>query len=135
MQPASFSATIIAVEPAAVAAFYRTHFDLEETMNLGWFVSLRRADADWELCVWDSAHESVPPGIRPGSGVVLAFITDDATAAAKRLEDAGVPIVAPLVDEPWGQRHVYVHDPADTLVDVVEFTTPDPAWLAANGLG
>jgi hypothetical protein len=40
----------------------------------------------------------------------------------------------PVKDEPWGQRHTFVTDPAGTLIDVVQMTTPDPAWLEAHGL-
>lgn len=134
MQPARFAASVLTSDPVSVAAFYQTHFGLTETMNIGWFITLRRPDADWEVCVWDSGHESVPQAVRAGgSGVVLAFVTEDATAAASRFATAGVTIVEQLRDEPWGQRHLYVADPAGTVIDVVEFIQPDPAWLAEHG--
>jgi catechol 2,3-dioxygenase-like lactoylglutathione lyase family enzyme len=136
MQPARFSASILTSEPAAVAAFYTTHFGLTETLNLGWFITLRRDDADWEVCVWEQGHESVPGKVRPGgTGVVLAFVTEDAAGAAARFAASGVPVVAALRDEPWGQRHLYVADPAGTVIDVVEFIPPDPAWLAEHAPG
>lgn len=66
------------------------------------------------------------------AGVIVAFIVDDVDALAAGLAAGGVPVVTPVRDEPWGQRHTYVTDPSGTLVDVVQVTTPDPGWLAAN---
>lgn len=135
MQPASFSASVLTSRPKEVAEFYRTYFDLEPTADIGWFISLRRPGADWEVCVWDETHESVPP-IRTGhpTGAVLAFIVPDAASVATRLESDGVPLIEGLRDEVWGQRHFFVADPAGTPIDVVQFTTPDPEWLKANGI-
>jgi hypothetical protein len=51
-----------------------------------------------------------------------------------RLRAAGVRVVLPLRDEPFGQRHVIVADPNDVLVDIVQPIPPDPDWLAQQGL-
>lgn len=128
-----FSATVLTDRPAEVAAFYADTFALEVVTDIGWFRTLRDADGGWELCVWDSGHESVPAMVRPGvagAGPVLAFVVDDVDAIAARVGADPTTIV----DEPWGQRHVFVQDPAGTVIDVVQVTTPDPAWLAAHGL-
>jgi uncharacterized glyoxalase superfamily protein PhnB len=68
------------------------------------------------------------------AGVIVGFMVDDVDAYAARFAAAGVPVVTPVKDEPWGQRHTFVTDPAGTLIDVVQMTTPDPAWLEAHGL-
>lgn len=52
----------------------------------------------------------------------------------REIERAGIPFVTPLRDEPWGQRHFVVRDPAGTLVEGIEIIAPDPAWLAEQGL-
>jgi hypothetical protein len=58
----------------------------------------------------------------------------DATAADARLRAAGVPVVLPLRDEPFGQRHVMVADTNGVLVDVVQPIPADPEWLSRQGL-
>lgn len=134
MEPAAFAATILTRDTATAADFYREHFGMEETSNTGWFISMRRADQPWEVCVLDRTHAAVPPDANPEvGGIILAFVTEDATADAARFEARGIPIAVPMKDEPWGQRHFYIRDPTGTLIDVVEFITPDPEWLRANG--
>ena len=132
-----FSATVFATDTAAVRDLYVDLFALDVVTDLGWFVSLRRGGSAWELCVWDPNHESVPAGVdatAAPAGVVLAFVVDDVDALVGAAEQRGVELLGPAVDEPWGQRHVFLRDPAGTVVDVVQITTPDPAWLAANGI-
>ena len=68
------------------------------------------------------------------AGVVLAFLVDDVDAVEQRLRAAGVPIVQPLRNEPWGQRHLFCTDPAGTLIDVVQLIAPSPGWLREHGL-
>jgi catechol 2,3-dioxygenase-like lactoylglutathione lyase family enzyme len=59
----------------------------------------------------------------------------DAEEVDARLRAAGVRVVLPLRDEPFGQRHVMVADPNDVLVDVVQTIPADPDWLARQGMG
>lgn len=66
-----------------------------------------------------------------GSGIVV----DDVDAQHARFVELGTPIVQPPTDHPWGQRQLPAQGPDGVLVDLVQFTTPDPAWLEANGLG
>lgn len=135
MNPAEFSTTIVATNPEETAQFYIRHFGLIETSNIGWFISIRRPDATWELCMMQHGHPATPEQAAPAvGGAFLAFVTDDARTLAEKLECAGAPIVAPLKDEPWGQRHFYAQDPAGTLIDVVEFIDPDPEWMQEHDL-
>lgn len=129
-----FSATVLARDTAALRDLYVDLFALDVVTDLGWFVSLRRGDSSWELCIWDPEHESVPAGITSTSGAVLAFVVDDVDALAAAAAQRGVEALGPPVDEPWGQRHVFLRDPVGTVIDVVQVTTPDPAWMAAHGL-
>jgi catechol 2,3-dioxygenase-like lactoylglutathione lyase family enzyme len=47
-------------------------------------------------------------------------------AEEARLRAAGVPILKPTTDEPYGQRHFFCGDPDGTLIYVIELITPDP---------
>ena len=55
-----------------------------------------------------------------GSGVWLAMEVDDADREFQRLRGLGAPIVLPLRDEPWGDRHFALQDPSGIGVDVVQ---------------
>jgi len=136
MIPTVFSATVLADDVAATAGFYIRHFGFETRIDIGWFVTLYHGDRPYEMCVLQRGHDSAPEGFRAAapSGVIIGFMVDDVDAVAARLAADGVPVVTPMRDEPWGQRHTFVTDPAGTLIDVVQVTTPDPDWLRAHGL-
>lgn len=135
--PPQFSATVFTRQPSDIAPFYVDVFGLDVVTDIGWFVSLGRPDGAWEVCLWHPDHESVPAMARAaadsGIGPLLAFVVDDVDAIAAKAEATGAEVTDPI-DEPWGQRHVFVQDPAGTTIDVVQVTTPDPAWMEANGL-
>jgi catechol 2,3-dioxygenase-like lactoylglutathione lyase family enzyme len=134
MHPAAFGATVVTSRPAEVAAFYEQHFDLQITIDLGWFICLRRGLADWELAISLRGHESVPAAVSAtgDSTNVFGFIVEDADKVAQALTEAGVRLETEVVTEPWGQRHFYVRDPEGTWLDVIQLVAPDPAWIAAN---
>jgi predicted enzyme related to lactoylglutathione lyase len=135
VRPTAFSTTVLATdaeEVAAVARFYEQCFDFEVRLDLGWFVTLFHGERPYELGVLQRDHDVVPAGFRGRvSGTIIGLQVDDVDACAQRLHDAGAPVVQELRDEPWGQRHLYVTDPAGTLIDVVQPTAPDPEWLAS----
>jgi catechol 2,3-dioxygenase-like lactoylglutathione lyase family enzyme len=134
MQPAAFGATVVTSRPAEVAAFYERFFDLKITIDLGWFICLRRGEADWELAISERGHASVPAAVSDlkDSTNVFGFVVDDADKLAAALTEAGVRLETEVVTEPWGQRHFYVRDPEGTWLDVIQLVAPDPAWIAAN---
>ncbi|GAA1562356.1 VOC family protein [Kribbella sancticallisti] len=134
MQPAAFGATVVTSRLAEVAAFYQQYFDLQITVDLGWFICLRRGDAGWELAVCERGHASVPAAVSAltESTNVFGFVVDDADIIATSLVEAGVPLETEVITEPWGQRHFYVRDPEGTWLDVIQLVAPDPAWIAAN---
>jgi catechol 2,3-dioxygenase-like lactoylglutathione lyase family enzyme len=132
-----FSATVFATDTAAVRDFYVDLFGLDVASDVGWFTSLRRGEEPWEVCVWDPTHESVPAPLREQqaqASPMLAFVVDDVDAVEAQARADGRTILTSAVDEPWGQRHAFLQDPAGTVVDVVAFIEPDPDWLRAHGL-
>lgn len=134
MQPAAFGATVVTSRPAEVAAFYEQHFDLQITVDLGWFICLRRGSADWELAICLRGHESVPAAVSAtgDSTNIFGFVVEDADKVAQALTEAGVGLETEVVTEPWGQRHFYARDPEGTWIDVIQLVAPDAAWIAAN---
>ncbi|MEV8377216.1 VOC family protein [Kribbella sp. NPDC056861] len=134
MHPASFGATVVTARPAEVAAFYERHFDLKITLDIGWFICLRRGEVDWELAITERGHESVPAAVSAlrDSSNIFGFVVEDADQVAAALTDGGVALETEVITEVWGQRHFFVRDPEGTWIDVIQLVAPDPAWLAAN---
>lgn len=70
---------------------------------------------------------------RPSS-VLLAFVVSDATNEYARLLEAGLHIIDPLRDHPWGQRRFIGVDPTgNVMIEVLEVSgPPSPEFLTHN---
>ena len=55
--------------------------------------------------------------VQSGSTAIWLY-TDDVDAAVAELEAAGVPVVAPPADQPWGERVASLADPDGYVVHV-----------------
>ena len=64
-----------------------------------------------------------PAGEVPWPQGEVAFFVDDVDAEHERLARAGVRILAPPTDRPWGERTLHFADPDG---NVVELTRPKP---------
>jgi catechol 2,3-dioxygenase-like lactoylglutathione lyase family enzyme len=134
MQVKGFGAGYLVDDVAATTRFYADVIGLPVTVELDWFASVNAGAPGYEISFVQRGHESVPEGYRtrPTSGLAFGLVVEDARAEAKRLEEAGVELVTPVVDEVYGQRHFHVADPNGVLLDVIEMIPPDPDWAAAN---
>lgn len=134
MQPAAFGATVVTDRTSEVAAFYTQYFDLQVGIDLGWFITVRRGTADWELAICERGHPTVPAAVsaQTESTNVFGFVVEDADQIAAALRAGGVELESEPVTEPFGQRHFFVRDPAGTWIDVIQLVEPDPEWVAAN---
>jgi len=101
--------------------FYVLYFDFEVTFDAGWYVSLKRKDAAYELGIVDSGHPTIPDGHRASvAGLILNFEVDDVDAEYRRLVvEAGLEPKLELRSEDFGQRHFILADPSGVLVDVI----------------
>ena len=116
------------------ARFYEQHFGFTRIFSTDWYVQLRAiADHPFEIALIINDHDSIPEAGRgPTKAMLLSLYVEDAGAEYARLVAAGVPIVQPLQDEVFGQRHFIARDPNGLLIDVITAIEPDPEWLAAN---
>jgi lactoylglutathione lyase len=48
----------------------------------------------------------------------IAFFVEDPDAEHDRLRDAGVAILAPPTDRPWGERTLHVSDPDGNVIEL-----------------
>jgi catechol 2,3-dioxygenase-like lactoylglutathione lyase family enzyme len=124
----SFYPVICTDRVAETSDFYVRLLGFEVVFTAEWYVSLRRGDH--ELAVLDAGHPTIPEGYRrPVAGLLLNIEVDDVDAEYRRLVDGeGLRPALDLRDEPFGQRHFIVADPAGVLVDVITEIPPSAEY-------
>ena len=90
-------------------------------MTSDWYIQLRdKADHPFEIALIAQDHDSIPEAARgPSKNVILSLYVEDAAAEHQGLIKAGLPVVQPLRDEAYGQRHFIVANPDGLLVDII----------------
>ncbi|MEC7764506.1 MAG: VOC family protein [Pseudomonadota bacterium] len=99
--------------PVTLARFYAEVFDLTVPMDMGWIAFLQN----------DQSHQiELHTASEGGSGTDMPIISvevDDLFATLDRLNARGIAPTYGPVDEPWGIRRFYFHDPEGNLINVV----------------
>jgi catechol 2,3-dioxygenase-like lactoylglutathione lyase family enzyme len=117
-------------DPAACRDFYVHHLDFRAAIDFGWYVVLTSGPGGIGIGFLQADHPTQPAhhqrAVEGGRFVTLEV--DDVDPIAARLLAAGVDVDIPLRDEPWGQRHIIVRDPAGNGVDIVTNIEPDAAF-------
>lgn len=130
MKVNSYYPVIMTNDVALTAAFYRTHFGFKALFTSDWYVHLQSEDEpSVNLAVLDGQHETIPePARGQVGGVILSFEVDDPDAIHARVRAAGLPVLIPLRDEPFGQRHFITSDPNGVLIDIIKPIPPSAAY-------
>lgn len=131
-----FATALLTDDVPASSRFYVDNFGFHTAVELDWYVSLHHVDhPTFVLDLVDRNHATLPQAQRgqPVSGLSLAFVVEDAAKEEARLHDNGARVLEPLADMPWGQRRFHIQAPEGTVLEIVQFTTPDPEWLAQHG--
>ncbi len=61
-----------------------------------------------------------PAGEAPWPQGEVAFFCDDVDSEHRRLVEAGVTVLAPPTDRPWGERTLHIADPDGYVVELTE---------------
>lgn len=104
------------------AAFYTKHFDFTIVFEEDWYVHLVHEKSGAELGFMVPNTDSQPKQLQAGfsgKGMVYSFEVADAKSEYERLGGKNLDVVLELKDEPWGQQHFILRDPAGIYVDVV----------------
>ncbi|MDJ0638288.1 MAG: VOC family protein [Paracoccaceae bacterium] len=111
---------------AGTTAFYVANFRFKIVFDSDWYTHLQSTeDEGVNLAVLQYDHPTVPRvAQKVVSGLILNFEVKDPDAVFKEAEDAGLPILKPLVDEDFGQRHFITQDPNGVLIDVIKPIPP-----------
>lgn len=132
MKVTSFYPVIQTADVAATAAFYQQHFGFRALFSSDWYWHLQLADEPAvNLAVLDYRHGTIPAaGRAPVAGAILNFEVEEVDTLYATLQAAGLPILLPLRDEPFGQRHFITADPNGLLIDIIKPIPPSAEFAA-----
>ena len=132
MKVTQFYPVLQTADVAGTAEFYQTHFGFEAVFEADWYIHLQSSsDPKVNLAVLDGTHPTVPEAGRGNSAAfILNFEVEDARVEYDRLRGAGLPMVKPLKDEDFGQRHFITADPNGVLIDVITPIPPSAEFAA-----
>jgi len=120
---------------AGTAAFYVDHFRFEAKFESDWYMHLQsKEDESVNLAVVASDHETIPQVARGQGnvrGLILNFEVEDVDAEFALATQASLPILVPLRDEAFGQRHFITRDPNGVLIDVIKLIPPSEEFLTS----
>ena len=75
----------------------------------------------------DLLGRDVPSGEVPWPQGEVAFFVDDPDTEHERLQGAGVDVLAPPTDRPWGERTLHVSDPDGNVVELTRPKANEPS--------
>jgi catechol 2,3-dioxygenase-like lactoylglutathione lyase family enzyme len=125
MKITSYYPVLMTDEVTGTARFYVTHFGMTPLFSADWYVHLQSAtDPSVNLAILQGDHATIPASARGrAGGLLINFEVVDVDAEHARLSAAGLPMLLPLRDEDFGQRHFITADPNGVLIDII---TPIP---------
>ena len=131
MQCTQFYPVIMTDDVAATTQFYKDHFYFQPSFESDWYVHLQSSkDEKVNIAILKGDHETVPEAARGRvSGLIINFEVADVDAEFQRVEASDLPILLPLRDEAFGQRHFVTCDPNGVLIDVIKPIPPSAEFL------
>jgi uncharacterized glyoxalase superfamily protein PhnB len=132
MKSTSYYPVLMTDDVAGTAAFYVEHFRFQPMFDSDWYVHLQSSESKRvNVAILQGDHETIPAeGRGKTSGLILNFEVEDVDGVYERLEAAGLPILLPLRDEAFGQRHFITRDPNGVLIDVIKPIPPSAEFAA-----
>jgi len=124
MRPSTISPTIIVSDTEEAKAFYTTHFDAKITFDCGWYVNIEFGEDGPTLQFMQPQspdHKEYQGGLTYN---ICLSSTDLVDAAHTDLSEAGLPIIMPLEDHPWGDRGFCTLDPYGVALYIYADTEP-----------
>lgn len=131
MKCTQFYPVIMTDDVAGTARFYQEHFRFAPSFESDWYIHLQsREDEKVNIAILQGDHETVPQSGRGKvSGLIINFEVEDVDAEYDKARAAGLTLLLPLRDEPFGQRHFITQDPNGVLIDVIKPIPPSAEFL------
>jgi uncharacterized glyoxalase superfamily protein PhnB len=89
--------------------FYVKYFDAKVTFDCGWYVNL--AFGNEATTLQFMSPQQPEHQLSSGAGLLFNFSVDDVDQEYQKLTQAGLTVVVPLEDHPWGDRGFAIQDP------------------------
>jgi uncharacterized glyoxalase superfamily protein PhnB len=123
MRITSSAVSLTVDDVPAASAFLVEHFGFAEDMAADGFAALSRPDTGMSVIFLRRGIPVLPADQRDihAAGLILAFTVDDLDAELARLQDEGVTITMPLVQDEWGERSFQVRDPNGVVVQLLDW--------------
>jgi lactoylglutathione lyase len=101
-------------------AFYRDSIGLQLKFVDAGYAEFASGPTRFALYEQRRASWLIDSPTTPGPAAEVVFVVDDVDEEARQLSDAGVPVLAPPTDRPWGHRTVHVADPDGFVVELAQ---------------
>ncbi|GAB3643709.1 VOC family protein [Spirosoma arcticum] len=108
--------------------FYCNVLQFGVTFENDFYLLLHTPDHQAELSFLTPNHPSQQPLFQPafgGKGVYLTIEVPDVDVEYARITELGIPVIIPIRDEPWGDRHFAITDPNGVGIDIVTYAPAD----------
>lgn len=131
MKCTQFYPVLMTDDVAGTAKFYSDNFRFQPSFESDWYIHLQSSeDKAVNIAVLQGTHETVPQTARGRvGGLIINFEVEDVDAEFDRARANGLPILLPLRDEPFGQRHFITVDPNGVLIDVITPIPPSEEFM------
>ena len=102
--------------------FYIMNFDAKVIFDCGWYVNLQFGN---EASTMQFMSPQQPDQqLSSATGLMYNFEVDDVDKEYNKLTDAGLIVVMPLENHPWGDRGFAIQDPNDITLYIYSNRTP-----------
>ncbi|TLP44115.1 glyoxalase [Cohaesibacter sp. CAU 1516] len=110
----------------ATKAFYVDNFRFKVSFDADWYCHLQSSeDPKVNIAILKGDHETIPAeGRGSTASLILNFEVEDVDAEFEHIKKVGLPLLKPLTDEAFGQRHFITRDPNGVLIDVIKPIPP-----------
>ncbi len=131
MKITSYYPVIQTANVSETANFYQQYLRFKPVFTADWYVHLQSTlDEQVNLAILQFDHETIPPEAQKlTQGLILNFEVEDPDALYAEFQAANLPIVKPLCDEDFGQRHFIAKDPGGILLDIIKPIQPSAEFL------
>ncbi|SFW73747.1 Glyoxalase-like domain-containing protein [Sinomicrobium oceani] len=122
------NAGIITDKLAETKKFYTEVLGFGVSFENEFYLLLHTPDKTSEISFLQPEHPSQQPLFRTafnGQGVYLTIEVDHVDNVYARIKDSHIPIVIPIRDELWGDRHFAIRDPNGIGIDIVTYHAPE----------
>jgi uncharacterized glyoxalase superfamily protein PhnB len=89
--------------------FYVKYLGAKVTFDCGWYVNLQFGDESATLQFM--SPQQPEHRLSGGAGLIYNFAVADVDEEYRNITDAGLAVVVPLEDHPWGDRGFAIQDP------------------------